>query len=84
MRGPTALFLTRIPTEDEIKDLFDDWIILTSSNTWSPEGINSPCEINTTNTFGIHLMKEDVPPEGLRVCATAERDTRFTEGSDDY
>ena len=49
MRGLTALFTTRTLTEDEIRDLFDDRIILTDSNTWNPEGLASPREINITN-----------------------------------
>ena len=35
-KGSTALFTTRTPTKDEIRDLFDDCIILTDSNTWDP------------------------------------------------
>ena len=45
MRGLEALFVTRIPTEDRIRGLFDNQTVLTDSNTWSPEGLSSPCEI---------------------------------------
>ena len=85
MRGSTALFMTRTPPEYEIRDLYDDWITLTVSNTWNPDNLSCPCEINiTNNASAVHLMKEDVPCKGLRVCATMERDTGYIEGSGDY
>ena len=76
MKGSTALFTTNTPIEDEIRDLYDNRIILTDSDTWNPEGLPSPCEISTvnivSNASAIHRMKENIPVEGLRVCATME------------
>ena len=43
MTGSTALFTARTPTENEIRNLFDERIILTDSNTWDPECLASPC-----------------------------------------
>ena len=84
MRDLTALFIARTSIEDEIEDLFDDWIILTSSNTWNPEGMRFPCEINTTNTSTVHLMKKDVPPESLRICATVVKNAGYIEDGGDF
>ena len=84
MRGLTALFITRTPTKDEIRDLFDDCIILTDSNTWDPVGLATPRTINaTSNTSAVHKMKEKVPVEGLRVCATMKRDASYIEDGGD-
>ena len=78
MKRSTALFTTRTPTEDEIRDLFYDHIILTDSNTWDPIGLATPCTINTTsNTSAIQKMKEKVPAEGLRTCAIMEQDAGY-------
>ena len=38
LQRSTALFKTRTPTEDKIRNLYDDQIELTNSNTWDPEG----------------------------------------------
>ena len=76
--------MTRTLTEDEMKDIFVDRIILTSSNNWNPEGMSSPCELNTTNISAFYLMKEDIPPEGLMVCSTAKRDAGYIEDGGDY
>ena len=51
VRGSTAIFMPQTPTEDEINNLFGDWIKLTSSNTWNPEGM-SFCR-----TPGLNLME---------------------------
>ena len=73
MKGYTALFTTRTLTEDEIKDLFDNCIILTDRNTWDSEGLASLRERRiTSNASANQKMKEKVPVEGLRVCTTME------------
>ena len=85
MRGLTALFTTRTPTEDEIRDLFDNRIILTDSNTQNPEGLASPCENNiTNNASAVHRMKGKVPIEGMQVCTTMKRDTDYIKDGGDY
>ena len=59
MDGSTALFETRTPTEDEIKDYFDDRIILTDSNTWDPVGLVVPRKVSaTSNTSAVHKIKQ--------------------------
>ena len=84
MKGFIALFRTRTPTEDKIGDLVDDCIILTDSNMWDPVGLATSCTINaTSNTPAVQRMKEKVPVEGLRVCATIEQDKSYiVDGGD--
>ena len=78
MERSTALFRTQTPTEDEIRDHFNDLIILTNSNTWDPVGLATPRTINaTSNTYAVHKMIGKVPVEGLRVCATMEQDSGY-------
>ena len=85
MKGQTALFMTRTPKEDKIRDLFDNQIILTDSNTWSPKGLSFPSEIATiNNASALHLIEENVPLEGLHVCETINRDTCYIKDSGDY
>ena len=61
---------------------------MTDSDTWNPEGLPYPCETATvnivSNASAIHCMKENVPVEGLRVCATVERDTGYIADGGDY
>ena len=85
MDGSTALFETRTPTEDEIKDYFDDRIILTDSNTWDPVDLVVPRKVSAiSNTSAVHKIKQQrVPIEGLRVCATMERDAGYIEDGGD-
>ena len=49
MDGSIALFETRTPTEDEIRDLFDDCIILTDSNTWDPVTLATSRKVSATS-----------------------------------
>ena len=62
MDGSTALFETRTPTEDEIKDYFDDRIILTDSNTWDPVDLVVPRKVSAigaiSNTSTVHKIKQ--------------------------
>ena len=75
MNGSFAEFENRTPTKDEIRDLFDDFIVLTDSNTWDPVTLATPCKVSaTSNISAIHRMKKDISSEGLRVYATMERD----------
>ena len=84
MNGSTALFETRTPTEDEIRDLFDDCIVLTDSNTWGPVFLATPRKVcATSNTSAVHRMKENVSAKGLRVCATMERDAGYIQDGGD-
>ena len=53
MEGFATLFTTRTPTEDETRDLFDDRIIFTDSNTWDPENFASLHEIRLP---AMHLL----------------------------
>ena len=80
--------MTRTPTKDEIRDLYDNRIILTDSDTWNPEGLSSPCEIATvniaSNASALHCMKENVPLEGLWVCPTMERDAGYIAVGGNY
>ena len=39
VKGSTALFVTRTPTGDDLRNLFAERIILTDSNTWDPSNI---------------------------------------------
>ena len=83
-KGSIALFTTRTPTKDEIRDLFDERIILTDSNTWDPESLSSPREMDvTSNESAVQKMKEKEHVEILRVCATMARDAGYTEDSGD-
>lgn len=85
MRGSTALLIIKTLTEDEITDLFDNYIILTNSNTWDPEDLASPREINITNNVStVYWMKENVPIEGLCVCVTMERNKGYIEDGGGY
>ena len=75
INGSFAEFVTRTPTDDEIRDLFDDRIELTDSNTWDPVNLAVPCKVSATvssNTSAIQRLKKDISSEGLRVCATME------------
>ena len=77
MNGSFAEFETRTPTEDEIRDLFDDRIELTDSNTWDPVNLATSRKVSATasnNILAIQRSKKDISSEGLRVCATMERD----------
>ena len=75
MNGSFAKFETRTPTEDEIRDLFDDCIVLTDSNTWDPVKLATPRKVSataTSNILVIQRLKKDISSEGLRVYATME------------
>ena len=68
MNGCFAEFITRTPTEDEIRDLFDDRIELTDHNTWDPVNITAPRKVSATvssNISAIQRLKQNVSPEGL-------------------
>ena len=85
LQGSTALFTTRTPTEDEIRSLYDDRIELTDDATWDPGGIPGIVTVNVnSNASDVLRMKDDVPSEGLRVCATMERDAGYIEDAGDY
>ena len=74
----TALFETQTLTEDEIRDLFDNYIVLTDSNTWDAVTLAAPCKGSaTSNTLAVHKMKEGVPAEDSRVYATMESDAGY-------
>ena len=80
MNGSFAEFTTRTPTEDEIRDLFDDRIELTDHNTWDSVSLYVPRKVSasiSSNVSAIQRLKENVPTEGLRVCATMERDAGY-------
>ena len=82
MDGSTALFKTQTPTEDEDRDHVDDRIILIDSNTWDSVSLATPCKVSaTSNTLVVHKMKEK--GEGLRVCATMERDAGYIKDGED-
>ena len=86
MNGCFAEFITRTPTEDEIRDLFDDRIELTDHNTWDPVNLSVPRTVSATissNISAIQRLKKDISPEGLRVCATMERDAGYIEDNGD-
>ena len=84
MDGSTALFKTRSLIEDKIRDHFDDCIILTDSNTWDPVSLATPRKVSvTSNTSAVHKMKGNVIVEGLRVCATMERDAGYIKDGGD-
>ena len=85
LQGSTALFATRTPTEDKIRNLYDNRIELTDSNTWDPEGLPGIATVNvTSNASAVLRLKDDVPSEGLRVCATMEIDAGYIEDVGDY
>ena len=42
LQGSTAVFMSRPPTEQEKRDLFDTRIILTSDDSWDPDNVNAP------------------------------------------
>ena len=80
MNESFAEFETRTPTEDEIRNLFDDHIVLTDSNTWDPVNLATPCKVSaTSNISAIQRLKKDISSEGLQVCATMERDTGYIQ-----
>ena len=77
-------FETQTPTEDEIRDLFDDHIVLTDSNTWDPVTLAAPHKVSaTSNTSAVHRMKKDISSEGLCVCATMEKDVGYIQDDRD-
>ena len=68
MNGSFAEFVTRTPTDDEIRDLFDDRIELTDSNTWDPVNLSTPRKVSATvssNILAIQRLKKDISSEGL-------------------
>ena len=84
MNGSFAEFETQTPTEDEIKDLFDDRIVLIDSNTWDPVNLATPGKVSATNNVSaIQKLKKDISSEGLRVCATMERDAGYIQDGGD-
>ena len=46
--------------------------------------MSSPYEINVTNASAVNLMKKEIPQEGLKVYAMAERDAEYIEDDGDY
>ena len=85
LQRPTALFTTTTPTEDEIRNLYNNRIELTDSNTWDPEGLPGIATVNvTSNAFAVLRVKDEVPSEGLQACATMERETGYIEDGGDY
>ena len=86
MNGSFAEFETRTPTDDEIRDLFDDRIELTDSNTWDPVNLATPRKVSataTSNILAIQRLKKDISSEGLRVCATMEREVGYIQDGGD-
>ena len=79
INGSFAEFETRSPTEDEIRDLFDDCIILTDSNTLDPVTLAAPRKVGaTSNTSAVHRMQK-ISSAGLRFCATMEQDIGYIQ-----
>ena len=63
-----AEFVTQTPTDDEIRNLFDDRIELIDSNTWDPVNLSAPRKVSATvssNISAIQSLKKDISPEGL-------------------
>ena len=86
MNGSFTELTTQTPTEDEIRYLFDDRIELTDHNTWDPVNLSVPCKVSATissNVSAIQRLKENVSTEGLRVCATMERDAGYIQDGGD-
>ena len=86
INGSFTEFVTRTPTDDEIRDLFDDRIELTDSNTWDPVNLSAPRKVSATvssNISAIQSLKKDISSKGLRVCATMERDAGYIQDSGD-
>ena len=86
INGSFAEFTTWTPTEDEIRDLFDDCIELTDHNTWDPVNLYVPRKVSATissNVSAIQRLKENVSTEGLRVCATMEHDAGYIQDGGD-
>ena len=77
-----AEFETWTPTNDEIKDLFDDCIELIDINTWDPVNLATPCKVSATvssNISAIQRLKKDISSEGLWVYATMERNASYIQ-----
>ena len=86
MNGYFAEFVTRTPTDDEIRDLFDDRIELTDSNTLDPVNLSAPRKVSATvssNVSAIQRLKKDISSVGLRVCAIMERDAGYIQDGGD-
>ena len=86
MNGSFAEFTTGTQTENEIRDLFDDRIQLTDHNTWDPVNLSAPRKVSATissHVSAIQRLKENVSTEGLRVCATMERDAGHIQDGGD-
>ena len=80
MNGSFAEFETWTSTEDEIRDLFDDRIVLTDSNTWDPVNLATSRKVSaTSNISAIQRLKKDISSEGLLVCAIMERDASYIQ-----
>ena len=56
MNGSFAEFVTRTPTDDEIRDLFDDCIELIDSNTWDPVNLSAPRKVSATVSSNISAI----------------------------
>jgi hypothetical protein len=89
MKGSSAVFKTRTPTSTEIRDLFEDRIILTGNDTWNPLTLKPP-NVNVSSgtstkrlISAVQVMKQDIPPRSLQVCETLERDTGYIKDSGD-
>ena len=81
-----AEFKTRTQTDDGIRDLFDDRIELTDSNTWDPVNLAASRKVSATvssNISAIQRLKKDISSEGLRVCTTMERDAGYIQDGGD-
>ena len=80
MNRSFAEFVTWTPTDSKIRDIFDDCIELTDSNTSNPVNLSTPRKVSATvssNISVIQRLKRDISSEGLRVYVTMERDAGY-------
>ena len=70
MNGSFAEFTTWTPTEDEIRDLFDDRIELTDHNTWDPVNLSAPCKVSATVSSNVSAIQRLKKMYSLKVCGS--------------
>ena len=78
------------PSLDEIHELYDKRLVLTSDTEWDPKDLRPPKRkasemkiISSTNLTKIASMRRDVDTMSLRVCSHMERDAGYIQDGSD-
>ena len=88
--GSTVQFASRPPSLDEIHELYDKRLVLTSDAEWNPKDLRPPKRkasemriVRSTNLTEIASMRRDVDNMSLRVCSHMERDAGYIQDGND-